>query len=102
MIRFRCVCGKQLVAEDALVGKRINCPACGRSSAPPATLGKGAPPEVIPVGRPRRSIWLPIMVMFFVAAVIAVMGAVFIMDVMDERAAQDRANKVRGNPRSTP
>jgi hypothetical protein len=42
------------------------------------------------------------MVMLFVAAVIAVMGAVFIMDVMDERAAQDRANKVRGNPRSTP
>ena len=40
MLRIQCECGKILKVGDALLGKRVKCPACGASQ-----LVQGPPPQ---------------------------------------------------------
>ncbi|HLN28659.1 MAG TPA: DUF1559 domain-containing protein [Gemmataceae bacterium] len=57
MIRFTCVCGKQLQAQDEHAGRKTRCPDCGRELVIEAASGDPQPAEAIrtlPEEKPRR------------------------------------------------
>ena len=44
-IRFRCHCGRQLVAREARAGKKMHCPHCGRALRIPTTQAEAELPR---------------------------------------------------------
>ncbi len=58
MIPFPCACGKSLAVQDALAGKNVRCPACGRTvlapqpalapTPPPHASHEAVPPAAVP------------------------------------------------------
>ena len=50
-IDMRCGCGRLLKAPDALAGKSVKCPACGRVLEVPAVQSTGAGPRRVGYGR---------------------------------------------------
>ena len=55
-IEIYCACGKKLRARDESAGKKVKCPACGKSVPVPGTSSEGTPMRA----RGKRTrIWVP-------------------------------------------
>lgn len=48
-IPFKCACGTSLKVKDALAGKKVKCPKCGKSLAVPEAADSNADEEIIDV-----------------------------------------------------
>ena len=55
-IPLTCACGRSLRIRDALAGRKVKCPGCGRALAVPAPAAEEGPLEVLPAAPPPQAV----------------------------------------------